>query len=127
MQNVTSGNSRMWGLASYLPLALGLVAFVSGARMFLAPSFSDAQIQASLVDTWEASSVGSLFLIGLETIGLAISGGLAWIAAKVTPRASRRYLVASALFLGGIVLTLLAQHILTTRAERLTGHSLGWW
>ena len=125
-QLAVSATPLQWRLLSYLPLALGFAALVAGLWGLAFPPFSDAEIAANLVDTWEASALGSLVLIVLESVGVVISGGLLWVARSGARQSGKRFMFAALCFLVGIACTLVSQHLLTIRAERLTGHDLSW-
>jgi hypothetical protein len=115
-----------WRVLSYVPLGLGAAALLTGLWGLIFQRFSDAEILASLVDTWEASALASLVLVVLEGAAVVISLGLAWVARAGGRSGGRRFIIAAVLFLGAIACTLVSQYLLTARAEQLTGQSLGW-
>ena len=120
---------RLWRTVSYVSLGLGTAALLIGLSGLVLQPYSDAEIAASLVDTWEVSAIVSRLLVVLEGVAVAISLGLAW-GARVGGRApGRRFIIAAFLFFGAIACTVISQHLLNARAERLTGlvpGSLGW-
>lgn len=92
------------------------------AYEFVYPPFTDAEIKASLVDTWEAHAVGSVAILILVLLGACLSATLAWGATRL---AKRFAVSAVALGLADAVL-LIASHVsLTERTTALTGHTFG--
>lgn len=92
------------------------------AYEFVYPLFTDAEIQASLVDTWEAHAAGSVAILILVLLGTCLSATLAWGATRL---AKRFAVSAVALGLADAVL-LIASHVsLTERTTALTGHMFG--
>jgi hypothetical protein len=104
-----------------------LIAFLTGVLCFAAhdyfyPPFTDAQIKASFVDTWEAHAVGSVAILILVLFATCISAALAWGATRLAKR-----LAGTALALGfADAVLLFASHAsLTARTTALTGQTFG--
>jgi len=104
-----------------------LIAFLAIVFCFAAhdcfyPPFTDAQIMASFVDTWEAHAVGSVVILILVLLATCISAALAWGATRLAKR-----LAGTALALGfaDAALVVASHVILTERTTALTGHAFG--
>jgi len=116
-------------MMSYLrhSLLIASMAFLAGVFCFAVdvyfyPPFTDAEIKASFVDTWEAHAVGSVAILILVMLATCISAALAWSATRLAKR-----LAGTALALGfADAVLLVASHVsLTERTTALTGHAFG--
>lgn len=98
------------------------IVFCFAAHDYFYPPFTDAEIRASFVDTWEAHAVGSVAILILVVLATCISAALAWGATRLAKR-----LAGTALALGFADAALLvASHVfLTERTTALTGHTFG--
>jgi hypothetical protein len=107
----------------WLVLAFTLLAMALGFREWTHPPFTDGQLQASLVDTWEVAAstlrVFAFVFLGLGAICVVLARRatdartriVAWLAAVCS-------LLAIALFLRNHI-------VLTQRAASLTGQEFG--
>jgi len=98
------------------------IVFCFTAHDYFYPPFTDAEIKASLVDTWEAHAVGSVGILILVLLATCISAALAWGASRLARR-----LAGTALALGfaDAALVVASHVILTERTTALTGHTFG--
>lgn len=103
-------------------VAFLVIVFRFAAHDYFYPPFTDAQIKASFVDTWEAHAVGSVAILILVLFATCISAALAWGAARLAKR-----LAGTALALGfADAVLLFASHAsLTARTTALTGQTFG--
>ncbi len=103
-------------------IAFLTIVFCFAAHDYFYPPFTDAQIRASFVDTWEAHAIGSVAILILVVLATCISAALAWGATRLAKR-----LAGTALALGFADAALLvASHVsLTERMTALTGHAFG--
>ena len=104
-----------------MSVGVSFIAGVFGILSILGLDFSDQEIEASLVDTWQASLFGGYLLLGLTAVIAVIS----FLFAKHSVGIHREKLrvtgwIASASFL----LQFVGMCVLTRRAELLTGHNL---
>jgi len=115
--------ARLSAILPIVVLALGVVAMGSASVELVFPPFTDAQLSANFVDTWEAHTLGNFVLLLLFFVGFVASGIAAWFAT-----ASNRLFfgLAAAAFLLAAALDVVAMHTLTARTESLTGQSLSW-
>ncbi|GAB6197549.1 hypothetical protein PAGU2595_028880 [Lysobacter xanthus] len=84
------------------------------------PGYSDEQIAASLVDTWEADSTANFALAALSLVLLLWASISLYLHRRIRSLSGAAFLCA-ALALG---LTVLAQEVSTARASRVQGHQL---
>ena len=88
----------------------------------LNPPYTDQQIQASLVDTWEVEAWSTTALLVLLAIAVAMAIALAYRGANLTRRLSV-LVVLAAVVVGAL---LCSSHIaLTNRVTQLTGQTFG--
>ena len=98
----------------------GVLAYAIHEALF--PSFTDAAISASIVDTWQVEALVTVLLLGLLVIALSIAVVLGRVTSHLQRRLARGAVVL-ALVCGGVVV---ANHIaLTNRVATLTGQSFG--
>lgn len=109
------------------PMLIAISAFLSIVFCFAVlgyvyPPFTDAEIRASFVDTWEAHAVGTAAFLFLVLLATCFSVALAWGASGSVKR-----LAAVALVLGFADAALLvALHVsMTERTTALTGQTFG--
>jgi hypothetical protein len=107
----------------WLVLGFALVALLLGIFEWLRPPFTDGQLRASLVDTWEvARSTTRVFMVvflGLGSICLALAGRASETMARYVA------IGAAAASLATLLLYLRNHIVLTQRAAALTGEDLG--
>lgn len=106
----------------WLVLAFALLALALGFHEWSNPPFTDAQLQASLVDTWQvAASTSRVFafvFLGLGVISVVLARRASGGAQLVAYVAAVACLLAMALFLRNHI-------VLTQRAADLTGQDFG--
>jgi hypothetical protein len=104
-------------------LAFALVALALGLREVSQPPFTDAQLKASLENTWEvATSTTRVF--GIVFLGLGVISVV--LARKATEALPRLVAYAAAVACLATLLVYLRNHIeLTQRAAGITGEELG--
>ena len=104
-------------------LILALLAIGAfGAHDLLVPPFTDEEIQASFVDTWEPSAWLTLFLLAVISTALVLSLVLACFSSGSARRLSVFASVVAVLS-GALVLS--AHASLAERVTRLTGQTFG--
>ena len=107
----------------WLVLGFALMAMALGFREWSQPPFTDAQLQASLVDTWEVATsttrVFAFVFLGLGAICVVL-------ARRATDARTRIAAYLAALFSLLTIALFLRNHIvLTQRAAALTGQEFG--
>jgi len=109
--------------AALILVALPLTVLLVAVRQWFSPPFTDDQIRASIVDTWEPEAMVTLAeLVALSVLGL-VSVGLAALS-RVTIR-RRIGLIAALLCVLAALLTYQNRARLTARATALTGQTFG--
>ena len=94
-----------------------------GAYTAVVPAYTDQELRASIVDTWEAQA----FFTSAVLVGIAV---ITVVALAVAYRSGQRFLrrlavLAMTLSVCSSALILYSHASLTERATRLTGHSFG--
>lgn len=109
--------------AQYIVVTVLLLACIYALFGLLHSPYSDQQIMASIVDTWEAEAIGTVALAVAVVVVAAVSLALA----RRAPNRSVRRLGRIALVLSVAAVGLLCySHIaLTERTSRLTGQAFG--
>ena len=88
----------------------------------LNPPYTDQQIQASFVDTWEVEAWSTTALLVLLAIAVALSLALAYRGANLTRRLSTMAVLVAVL--AGVLVC--SSHVaLTNRVTQLTGQTFG--
>ena len=108
----------------YVAVAVLAVMCLYGAYTVVNPAFSDQEIRASIVDTWQAHALFTFFaLIGITIVGvLAVA-----LAFSTREQLVRRLAVLAVLLAASSSALVLYSHIaLTERTTRLTGQSFGY-
>jgi len=102
-------------------VAIALAAIVNGAWQILSPSYSDAQIAASLVDTWQPHA----FVTGV-VLALLFTAGCVVLACLFAGRHLRRISCVALLAIFVAIGTQFAGHVLLShQATRVTGQTFG--
>ncbi|ODU58013.1 MAG: hypothetical protein ABT02_15720 [Comamonadaceae bacterium SCN 68-20] len=102
----------------------GLIAFVCAFVIYslVVPPFTDAEIQQSLVDTWQVNAIiTTACLVVVLAVG-ALSALLSW---RGSPLAKRLSVGSVALSLATVGLLVLSHAALTERTTKLTGQEFG--
>lgn len=115
--------TRTTAILSIVAITLGVVSMGYACVDLISLPFTDGQIRDNLVDTWEAHTLGNLALFVLFSLAFLGSAIAAWYAGAPN---RTRFSFAAAAFLLAATLSVVAMSTLTTRAEKLTGHSLSW-
>jgi hypothetical protein len=94
---------------------------LSGLLSVLGLDHSDAEIQASLVDTWQASALGSYALLGITFFIALVSFALA---RGATGTHRGKLLFTAWVAVTAFAFEFVGMLVLTHRAEVLSGHNL---
>jgi hypothetical protein len=105
-----------------LLLLVALAAVTFESVDLLSPPFSDAELEANQVDTWDAYVLGSLATLVLLLIGLGLSALGVWL----NKGGRIAFIAASVAFAAALGVTIVNVELLTQRVERLVGHDLRW-
>ena len=107
---------------SILLLLLALAAVILAGNDLLSPPFTDAELEANQVDTWEAYVLGGVIVLGLIFSGFALSAMGVWLnrGGRIT------FAAACVAFAGAFLIEVANVEMLTQRVERLVGHELSW-
>lgn len=111
--------------AAVLSTAVSVLAImcVYGIYSAVSPAYTDQEIRASIVDTWEVHAFfTSAALVGIALVTV-ISFGVAYRSGQQLPR--RLAVLAVILSLSSSALILYSHISLTERTTRLTGHAFG--
>ena len=114
---------RARAAAQYIAVTILLLACVYAMFVLLHPPYSDQQIMASIVDTWEAEALGPVALTVAVVVVAAAS--LAFARRAQNPSVHRLSRIALVLSVAAVGLLLYSHIALTERTTRLTGQSFG--
>jgi len=102
-------------------IGLSLLACIYGVISLIDPPYTDQEIRASLVDTWEPEAIVTSWLLCLLILCLVLSLGL-WLR-SVTAKARALTSAAVTLSILGGSLIFASHAALTVRVTRLTGQT----
>src|SRR5262245_15416492 len=107
---------------SMVLLLLALAAVTLSVSDLLLPPFTDAELKANQVDTWEAYALDSVIMLGLMFGGLLLSAIGVWLnwGARVA------FVAACVAFAAAFLIEVTNVELFTQRVERLVGHELSW-
>ena len=101
---------------------VSLAIAVGGVWQLLSPPYSDAQIAASLVDTWEVHALTTSFALVLLSVLACITLAICMFSGK---RLRLAACVAFFVISAGIGVQLAAHVVLTHQVARVTGQKFG--
>ena len=105
----------------YLVVILAIVCILAVYEIFF-PPYTDAQIQASFVDTWEVHALGTAAILLLVLMAAVVAPALAWGCSRL----GKKLAVVSVALAGTSAALLITSHAaLTERTTALTGQSFG--
>ena len=107
----------------YVVIALLVVACAFGIDALLNPPFTDREIQASIVDTWQVEAHVTATMLILFCLALILSGAFAFVSEKTSTRVLATIAGLLSLLAGAI--QLYGHAVLTERAALLTGQTFG--
>jgi hypothetical protein len=105
-----------------LLLLLALAAVTVAGSDLLSPPFTDAELEANQVDTWEAYVLGGVIILALLFGGFALSA----IGVYLNRGGRLTFLAACVAFAAAFLIEVTNVELLTQRVERLVGHELSW-
>jgi len=108
-------------ISQYVLIFLLSLISLWGMKNFLQPPYSDQQISASIVDTWELSATVTTFV--LVVVALVIAFSLVIVSKSENVMNRRLALASLGLAICDGILWLLNHAELTTRTTQLTGHT----
>ena len=102
-------------------VGFSILAAFAGIVSMLGLDHSDDEINSSLVDTWQASALGSYPLL----VGTLMIAGISFLFARNAHGVHRgKLLFTTSAAVAGFALEFIGMLVLTARAETLTGHNL---
>lgn len=99
-----------------------VVVFVYAVNTVFSPPYTDREIQASFVDTWQGEAIVTAFLLALLVPIAMMAVILGWRGSRL---AKRLALMSAGLVVFAAVLLVSGHAALTERTTRLTGQDFG--
>ena len=113
----------LFKILRYCLVALLVLLSLQAAVGVFHPPYSDAELQGSLVDTWEVHAWWTILVVGLTSVVALLASPLAVWGREPQTRRFARLIIS--LCVAACILAITSHALLTNRTTRLTGQTFG--